>query len=196
MKLSTDKRNKLIAVGVAIAVVLGLIWFFIVSAQETTLSELRAHYQGEIEKQRKMKNVTADVKRINENLIEAEHKLALAGEQMASGDLYSWLYNTIKTFKTSYRVDIPQFGNAETANNTLLFNFPYRQVKTSIAGTGFFHDFGKFLSDFENRYPFIRVENLILEPAPGAEHEADREKLTFKMDVIALINTSIESEKK
>ena len=191
MKLSTDKRNKLIAVGIATAVVLGLIWFFIVGAQQAKLRDLREHYLGEIEKQRKMKNVTSEVKKIEENLKEAEHTLSVAEQQMASGDLYSWLYTTIKTFKTSYRVDIPQFGNAETANTTLLYNFPYRQVKTSVAGTGYFHDFGKFLADFENRFPLIRVENLVLEPVPGAS-EADREKLLFKMDVVALINAPVE----
>jgi hypothetical protein len=143
-----------------------------------------------------MKNVTTDLKRINENLTEAEHNLTLAGEQMASGDLYYWLYNTIKTFKSSYRIDIPQFGNAEIGNTSVLYNFPYKQVKTSVAGSGFFHDFGKFLADFEHRFPYIRVENLILEPVPTAEHEADREKLLFKMDIIALINAPMESEKK
>ena len=51
--------------------------------------------------------------------------------------------------------------------------------------TGYYHDVGKFISDFENNFPHGRVVNLIVEPVSSAD--PGNEKLSFRMDVIALV---------
>jgi hypothetical protein len=45
---------------------------------------------------------------------------------------------------------------------------------------------GRFIADFENTFPLMRVVNLSLEmnAAPTA---AERDKLAFKMDIITLV---------
>jgi hypothetical protein len=42
---------------------------------------------------------------------------------------------------------------------------------------------GKFIADFENKFPHVRVANLIIQPAQTSG--SNDEKLSFKMDVIA-----------
>ena len=78
----------------------------------------------------------------------------------------------------------------------MLPQFPYEAAIFSVRGTAYYHQFGKFLADFENRFPYFRVQNLILgagsgsESAAGSDATATRtgdEKLNFSMVVIALI---------
>ena len=68
---------------------------------------------------------------------------------------------------------------------TLLPAFPYNQLSVSVNGTAYYEDLGKFLADFENRFPCMRIQNLNLEPGYGPNAD-DREKLTFHMDIISL----------
>ena len=195
MKLSTDKRNKLIMVAAATAAVCGLICYFLIAAQGSKLKELHDQFQGNLDKRLHMKTGMANAGKLDAELTTLQQQLTTVEDDMASGDLYSWMYNTIKNFKSGYRVDIPQFGNVESGNTTLIYNFPYKQVKIPVSGSAFFQDLGKFMADFENRFPYFRVENLVLEPAAGQGKEADREKLGFRMEIIALVNSNPDTSK-
>lgn len=190
MKLSADKRNKLIGVAIVTAAVIGALWYFVVEDRNVTLQDFKEKQADALTQRKKIDNAIKGAGKIEQGLKDAAEKLAVIQQEMASGDLYSWMYTTIKNFKAAYHVDIPQFSTVETADNTLLYKFPYKQVKMTISGSAYFHDFGKFLSDFENRFPHIRVENLVLEPTSGADRTADREKLAFRMEIIALVNSA------
>lgn len=196
MNIPAAKRNMLIVVAVATLAAIGSIWFFLITAQQAKLKDLNSQFSGFEDKRRNIRSTLQTRPKVDAAFIAATEKLAEEEQSMASGDLYAWFYTTIKTFKANYHVDIPQFGTIETGNSTLIPNFPYKQVKSSVSGTAFFQDFGKFLADFENHFPYLRVENLTLEPIPGAATEAEREKLNFRMDIIAPVNNSGETDKK
>ena len=68
--------------------------------------------------------------------------------------------------------------------------FPYKAAIFNVRGTAYYHDLGKFLADFENAFPYLRVQNLELEPAANssATTTGEAEKLAFKMEIVALIN--------
>ena len=155
MKLSADKRNKLIGVAIVTAAVIGALWYFVVEDRNVTLQEFKEKQADALLQRKKIDNAIKGAGKIEQGLKDAAEKLAVIQQEMASGDLYSWMYTTIKNFKSAYHVDIPQFSTVETAENTLLYKFPYKQVKMSISGSAYFHDFGKFLADFENRFPHI-----------------------------------------
>jgi hypothetical protein len=104
---------------------------------------------------------------------------------IASGDIYAWTYDLISRFKKSYKVEIPSIGQPTMSDVDLLPLFPYKQLRVTITGTAYYHDFGKFIADFENTFPHIRVVNLVLDPAG-----TDSEKLAFRMDVIALVKSN------
>ena len=103
------------------------------------------------------------------------------------GDLYSWTYNTIRHFKTPYQVEIPEIGHPDVGSVDLFPSFPFKQVRFTITGTAYYHDLGKFIADFENTYPHIRVVNLQIQPADAAD---GAEKLSFRMDIIALVKST------
>ena len=113
--------------------------------------------------------------------------LSDAENDMASGDLYSWTYNTMRLFKSQYPVAIPEIGHPDVSSVDLFPSFPFKQVKFTVTGTAYYHDLGKFIADFENTYPHIRVVNLQIQPGDTSD---GAEKLSFRMDIIALVKTT------
>jgi hypothetical protein len=82
-------------------------------------------------------------------------------------------------------VDIPTPGQPIQGDCDLFANFPYKQIHFSLIGTAYYHDLGKFIADFENKFPHCRVVNLAADATgtgPGGG-----EKLNFRMDIAALV---------
>jgi len=190
-KLSKEKRDQLILVGIATLVILGGLWYFLISYQEEKIAITA----------RKMKKTLTDIdgnKRVivnagstQEALEKANAKLALIERDMPSGDIYSWLVATIQQFnKSSYKVEIPQLGQPVVGEVSMIPSFPYKQAITVVAGSAYFYDLGHFLADFENRFPYARVQNLVMEPSNGSVSAEDREKLSFRMEIVTLIKPS------
>lgn len=102
---------------------------------------------------------------------------------IAFGDPIAWFYETLRNFKGRYKVDLSVTGQSPISDVDLLPNFPYKQLRVSVTGTAYYHDLGKFIADFENTFPHIRIVNLNLEPGDSGE------KLNFRMDIIALVKT-------
>jgi hypothetical protein len=189
-KLSKEKRDQLILVMLLTVGVLAGLWFGLITAQKRSLVTLDVSKSAAEKRLQQVKFAIESAEIIESRLQEATNLLAQTEATMASGDLYSWAINTIRKFKLPYKVEIPQFSQIDGPRDvTLLPNFPYKQASMTISGTAPFHDFGRFLADFENQFPYIRVLNVSLEPMPiiGA---ADREKLTFKMEIAALVKPS------
>jgi len=189
-KLPREKRNKLLAVVAGTLVALVGLYFGLIKYQEQNLQRL-AEKKVAVEARRKQ--VLDAIKRasqIETDLAAAKKAMADAEADIASGDLYSWVINTLRDFKAKYKVNIPQFNPiGSTMEVNLLPNFPYKQAALSVAGTAHFHDFGRFLADLENQFPHIRVMNLSLElnQSPAAE---DQETVYFKLDIVTLVKTN------
>ena len=126
---------------------------------------------------------------IEAELIVVSNKLVIQEEDMAYGDLYSSMLNSIRTFNQQYSVDIPQYNPGGEAVMSLLPKFPYKQVTISISGTARFHELGRFIADFENQFPTKRILNLEIVPASATKSE-EKGKLSFKMDIVSLVKPS------
>jgi Tfp pilus assembly protein PilO len=186
-KLSKDKRNKLVLVIISTLVIVVGLWYGLVRGQQERLHKVVTLQNADDAKLRQIKDTITNSKQIEAELLVVSNKLALQEEDMASGDLYSSMVSDIRKFKAPYRVDIPQFSSGGDAIPvTLLPKFPYKQATVSISGTAHFYDLGRFIADFENRFPTSRILNLELAPAsaPGPE---EREKLAFRLDIVSLV---------
>lgn len=185
--LSKEKRNQLILVVVIILAGIAGIWYGLINFQQQYLQDLGDKKNAA---QEKLKKVTVAIKNADQTEAElstAGKKLADLEDDMGSGDLFSWVVNKqLRPFITPYKVEIPQFSQLEVKDMNLLPKFPYKQATLRVGGKARFHDFGKFLADFENNFPYFRVVNLEMEPTPLGG-EGDKEKLTFSMDIIALV---------
>ncbi|MEY4386067.1 MAG: hypothetical protein RLY20_1350 [Verrucomicrobiota bacterium] len=189
-KLSKTKRNMVLLVWlITLAVLSGWALMFL----KWQLDEKHIAEQSFANRQSlfiTMTNTLARADLIERERGEAEQELAGAEASMAGGDIYSWCLDTLQKFKQGYKnIEMPQFGqNNAPVENTLLPKFPYKQTVLSVGGTARFHDLGMFIADFENQFKFARIVNVELQPSPAISgNERDREKLTFKMDIIFLV---------
>ncbi len=186
-KLPKEKRNHLMLVMLVTGMVLIGLYFGLIKTLEDHLGNVAKRRDNARRKLEQVKQAITNANLLETQVVQASERLATLERDMASGDLYSWAINTIRQFKLPYKVEIPQFSQIDGPKDTTVMpGFPYKQATLTIGGTARFHDFGTFLADFENRFPYIRVENLSLEPAPSmAQNEG--EKLQFRMDVVALV---------
>jgi hypothetical protein len=154
------------------------------------LAELRGKRTVAQHKLEDMRSAIKNSDRMEADLAERKKSIDAVEEDMASGDLNAWIINTLRTFKAGYKVELPQFSPvSQVSDMQLIPNFPYKQATITVAGSAHFHDLGKFLSDFENQHPHMRIMNLTLDGSPGATTDS-AERLNFKMEISTLVRPS------
>ena len=184
-RLSIEKRNQLITVILATLAVLALIGFGLIRPQYDSLSKIANTRNAANKNLQSIKHAITNSEAIANTWNETNNALAQAEEDMASGDLYSWTYDTIRHFKQSYRVEIPEVGHPTIGESDLLPSFPYKQIQFTIIGTVYYHDLGKFVADFENSFPHSRMVRLVVQPATSPD--SNSEKLSFRMEIVTLV---------
>lgn len=191
-RLSKEKRDKLIMVGAGTVVVLAAMWFTLIDAQKSNLQKLAIRNMEEQKKLQTAQKVVDGRAEVERRLQETSARLKDIEKEMVHGDMYDWVIQTVKTFKAPFRdrIDIPNFSREVVGEMQLLPNFPYRTATYNIRGSAYFHDLGRFIADLENRFPFIRVQNLELEPASSSSATAtdDAEKLAFRFELVTLVS--------
>ena len=188
-----DKRTKLVLVAMGTFVVLAGFWYGALFPQRSKLKQIAAktaeaetRLADGLRTAASAEATAADLRSVSERLVAIE-----AG--MPSGDMYAWFIQTMDRFRLPYRVDLPQKSREVVGETGLFAKFPYRAATFSVRGGGFFHDFGKFLADFENAFPYMRVQNLELESSSlNSTNLDEREKLAFKMEIVAPVNSTLQ----
>lgn len=186
-KLSKEKRNHLVLVVVMTLAVLAGIGFGLIRYQYASLARMDDKQAETAKKLAQMKDSIKGKERIKEAVEQAARDLSAKELGMVRGDPFAWFIDVVGKYKGGYKVEIPQISpNTPPAPCNLIPKFPYKQTSVTIAGTGYYHDVGKFISDFENDYPFIRILNVNLElnPSPAS---GEREKLSFRLELVALV---------
>lgn len=186
-KLPKEKRDQLLLVVLITALAMGGLGFGLIRSQYTSLKRIRSNERDASAKLQTMKNTISRAEQIETELGEISRALAAIEENMASGDSYSWAIDQIRRFRLGYKVEVPAISQPVVSENTLLPAFPYKQASFALSGSGFYHDIGRFIADFENQFPEIRIVNLRLSPVTGLVNEEEKEKLEFKMDIVALM---------
>ena len=197
-KMSKDKRDKLILVVLAVLGVLGVLYTFVLGAQKEALSNTQIKITSVQDKVSKAERLLRAGPTIEETLAQSQMEVNQREEEMAPpGQYFYWFLKLMDGFRQKEAlqsitiVDItqPSFGPA-----ALLPDFPYQAATFGVTLTGRFHELGKFLADFENRFPYMRVQDLLIQQnpleAPGAggiPRGENEEKIMLQMKVVALI---------
>lgn len=189
-KIPKDKRDKIILTGfITVAVSVG-IWLLVIKAQSQTVKNVRAEAGKSREQLQRGRSTLTTQARIDQDFEEASRKVRQREVGMAApNDMFSWFVQTLNTFRQGHQVEIPQFGRELPTEVGIFPKFPYHAALFHVKGTAYYHDFGKFLADFENTFPYIRVQNIELYPAGetlGGTSES-REKLNFNMELLTLV---------
>ncbi len=194
-RLSKEKRNRLILVIIlTIAIGVGL-WYGIITTRKERLEEAKGSIRAAIDKLEKAKALVKQADKAEAQVAVAMNKLKVVEDSMASGaDHYTWAIKLFEEARARHEVKIIETTRPVKGDVGLLAQFPYQAAIFTVRGTGHYHDFGKFLADFENSFPYFRVQNLSL--APGLDSVAGtdtstaatgEENLSFRMEIVALI---------
>jgi hypothetical protein len=188
-KLPKDKRDKIILIGMGTLVACAALWFLLINTQRVTLIKAREDAQKSRDQleagQRTVKNQAV----VKQEFDEASQALRQREMAMASPhDMYLWHIESLNKFRMNYKVEIPQFGREQMTEVGSFPKFPYQAAVFNVRGYAHYHEFGKFLADFENAFPYIRVQNIELEPAALENAAGDaREQLNFRMELLTLV---------
>jgi Tfp pilus assembly protein PilO len=191
--LTKEKRDRLILIAIGTLLTIVGAWYGLISTQKKALVEIAKTITEQQNKVNNAQRLVSSTSQIQRNLEASTARLRAIEEGMASGDMYSWIINTVNNFKARHRVDIPQFSREVPGEVGLFVKFPYKAAIFNVRGTAYYHDLGKFIADFENTFPYLRVQNLEMEPAANssATSTGDSEKLAFKMEIVALVNPQV-----
>ena len=189
-KLSKQKRDQLILTAVGTVMVCGALWYLVILSFQAKLTGLAKQSKELAEKIGKAEAELKKAPQIEENYGSASNLLWQIEEPMPSGDMYTWIINTINNFTTPYKdISIPSFSREQMGEVDMLPSFAYKAATFHLKGTAHYNDFGRLVADFENHFPFFLVQNIELIPTRQAGGE-EAEKLDFSVEVVALVRPS------
>jgi hypothetical protein len=188
-KISKSQRDQLIAVAFGAVAVIACLWYAVVLAQNKQLAaaeancvKMRRTLKVGSDKVRQGDLVGAELAKNLEALKEREAGLAPEREP------FSWMAEVLRNFWSPdndmhhYKtVAIADIKPPEISDKGVIAGFPYKWAKFHITGEGHYHDFGKFIADFENAFPFFRIENLDI-GVPGLRKDVDM--LSYSFDIV------------
>lgn len=191
--LPKEKRDRIVLIILgALAVVAGL-YYGVINPQSKSLMDAARRQVEQEDRIASADRLVRSVTQVEKNLEQVADNLRAIEATMASGDMYSWVIQTVNGFRENYNIEIPQFSREVATEVGMFQKFPYKAVAFHLRGTARYHDFGRFVADFENAFPYMRIQNIELEPAAassatgGRSGSDTREKLAFKFEVVALV---------
>lgn len=214
IKLTPEKRDAIIKVAGGFLLGILVLWWFGVRGQQLELERLDQLIKESATAAEKASIYVKSGPRVMENLQATRTKLEFEEAGLAPIDRSyrrNWLLKEINNVisHAGASVDLDSITLMEPAdlNAELLPKFPFSASRFRVRMTAYYGDFGKFLADFENRFPYVRVQDFTIKPAEavssGVEVATDSslqgttqikevqvsEKLTFDFVVVTLIKT-------
>lgn len=193
MKLTPEKKQYLALIGLGTAVVIVALYFAVMAGQFEKIAALDkqiAEAAANVDKAKKAISksnvIQEELEQLNNILSEIE-----TNNMPPQSDMYAWFVDVLRKFLIPYQnqISVP-FRSREVIGEVGMFSsFPYKAATFSIRGEGSFHQFGRFLSDLENKYQYFRVQRIILSPA-ASDVEGAQRKLQFEMDIVTLVKTN------
>src|SRR5689334_21648819 len=107
-RITAEKRNQLIITGAGSLLVLAGLYFGLIRFQQQKLDELTQKRDAAYKKLSQIDATKKSGNNIEIELAEITKTLDFQESEMASDDLYAWMVNFIRKFKTPYKVDIRQ----------------------------------------------------------------------------------------
>jgi Tfp pilus assembly protein PilO len=169
-KLSKEKRDRLILVTLGAIGVAGILYTFVLSNQKDELFSLQSRIASTRDKLSKAERLAKNGRTIEETLSEAREKLAAKEKDMVpEGQEFYTFFKLFDQFRHQSKLEtsfIGTIGKPEFENPGVLPKAPYKAAVFPIKANGYYHQIGKFISDFENAYPYMRLQTVHLQPEP------------------------------
>jgi hypothetical protein len=183
-----EKRKRLLLLAAAALVGIGLIAFFMILPLR---AKIKAKGIEITQLQTKLANAQRSgqlADEFAEELRATTEKLDTVEQSVAQGDIYRWMVNVLDSFGKPFNLDLGRIEQPLAGDLTIPPKVPYKGATFTVNGTATYYDFGRFLAEFERRYPLIRLQTLELEPASYVEADPTAPgRLTFRMVMVVLV---------
>lgn len=192
-KLPKDKRDRLILVILGAIVVTAGLYYGLISWQRTSLKGLQQKAAAAAAKADQAERLLKSADLVYAELEQNRMELQRIEEGMApENNVYAWIVNTLSTFRLTRHgsVTISSFSQPEVGGMQMIPEFPYQGARFLIACTAEYTEIGRFIADFENSFPYARIQSLDLEPLPGNPAGSDGQKLAVKLEAIAPVRAA------
>lgn len=192
--MNQQKKQQIILVVIGALALVAATYIVAIGPQRLKMTENEATKKEFTEKKEKADAMIAKEAEFKSDLAAVQQRLGALEGQMAQGDVFLWMNARLREFKTKYnfKVDIPSVDRELRVPVGVIPDFPYQAALFRVTGTGYFHDIGSYIRTFENDHPFIRVQNIMMQPAPSVNPEEQSEKLSFSMELVTLIKPVVE----
>src|SRR5947208_9528225 len=107
-KLPKEKKQHLVLIGMITVGALGGLGWGLIKTQYDYLGRLAAKKVATQKKLTQVEQAVKRAKQIGDELATTRTLLTEQERDIAEGDLYSWVINTLRRFKGDYKVEIPQ----------------------------------------------------------------------------------------
>jgi Tfp pilus assembly protein PilO len=179
------KYHQMLMLVVGTGSAVALIWFAFlnpaISSLKTTNEQI-AEWTGKLKTEKQHLSLA---ERFKKDVETATMNLQAMEEGMPEGDLYRWLIKILLPFQARHDVEFSSFEPPQVGDSNRWSNVPYKSSIFSVLGVATYHNFGRFLADFENTYPYLTLRALELEPSGANSGSSEEEKnLRFKMEFV------------
>lgn len=182
-KLAKTQRNGIAVIVLLTAALVVLVMYYGVIPEQAKLIRLRANSDAAWNKMMGLMSLSEQAPEIAARLEARRGELARREAKFApSWDAYSWVLGLINSFSGSHEgIKISAYSQPD-ASVVPFPKFPYRCAAFHFRGTAYYHEFGVFLADLENTFPYCRVHNVVMIPNPAAD--AQPETLSVNFDLV------------
>jgi Tfp pilus assembly protein PilO len=182
------RKDRIVLVAIGTLAVVVVLWFALLSGQYQKLEQTRKQAEEARDKVTRAENLLKRTPQIEEELVRKTEELIAIEDTMAWGDIYSRTLNTLNHFIRDHLVafSTSDLSREVIADVSLLPGFPYKAATFVVKVTAHYHDFGVFLADLENSFPYLRVQNIEITPAPKLLGPTS-EKLECKFEIVMLV---------
>jgi hypothetical protein len=152
-KLTREKRDQLILTALMSAMILVAVWMLLISPTREALVKLAAEVSATDDQLTDARRVVARVAQIEVEMKATAKFLSVMEQDMVEGDPNLWIRRALNDFygQAKRSIVLPSIGVPSPGEIGVLPDFPYKAMAFRLSGKGYYHEIGKFISDFENR---------------------------------------------
>src|SRR5476651_1818018 len=103
-KLPKEKRDKLILVMISVVTLMAVIYFGWIRSQDSNISRIKAETATARDQLLDIESAIKKSDATQTELFDITETLSHAEDDMVPGDYFAWTYDTIRHFKTPYKV--------------------------------------------------------------------------------------------
>jgi hypothetical protein len=192
-KMTKDKRDKMLLTAILALGTCACLYYLVITDMKDKITELEGKI-GDVNKdirtsERYFKNresYQTEMEKTRALMEKRQEDMLKEGE-----DNYRVL-NLFNKRIPDYDLWIAEFKQPQPETSTVLPKFPFKSVSLTVALLGTYQNLGRFLADFENDFPYMRVQLVQIAPyagdsraapEPGAA-DSGRLRLEFKLFVL------------